>query len=167
MAVGLRLRDVEELVHVGPALAAVDGREEQARQQEGAAHGSREAVRLRPLHAAAATAPAGKEPPFREGEGRARGGGAWRRGAAAEAVCRAAVSAGLLRRRPGRAGRAGGRDPVRAAASVVAAAAAGRGKVRGAAGGRRGPLAAAQAARVGLPLQPGLRAAEERSLVGR
>lgn len=65
VAVGLRLRDVECLVHVGPALPPVHGREEQARQQKRAAHGGREAVGLGPLHAAAALA--GKGPPFREG----------------------------------------------------------------------------------------------------
>lgn len=71
LAVGLRLRDVEDLVHVGLPQAPVDGGEEQRREEEGAAHGGRKAVRLNPLHAAA-----GKRPRVRDGPVRAALGSA-------------------------------------------------------------------------------------------
>lgn len=149
MAVGLRLGDVEGLVHVGPALAAVDGREEQARQQEGAAHGGGEAVSLGPLHAAAALA--GKGPPFREGPG------AGRRGLAARAPPgRRGGRGGTAAAGPGRAGPGGQEEPGGVGGGGGCRRREGVRRAAGRAGGRCGLPPA-----VWFPLGGGLKAVHE------
>lgn len=52
LTVALRLRQVEDLVHVGLAQGTAEGGEEQAGHQEGAAQGGREVVALQLCHVA-------------------------------------------------------------------------------------------------------------------